>query len=80
MQVLFFGQLREALGTANLKIDSRVETVQDLKQLLGEKGDVWQEYLFKHSCLCAVNQVLAQDTHALKEGDEVAFFPPVTGG
>lgn len=80
MQVLFFGQLKETLGTTKLQIDSPVKTVKELKVLLGEKGAVWQENLFEHSCLCAVNQVLAQDSQTLDENDEVAFFPPVTGG
>jgi molybdopterin synthase sulfur carrier subunit len=51
-----------------------------LRNLLREKGDIWNEYLAYGKALVAVNQVMTGDDTALNDTDEIAFFPPVTGG
>ncbi|WP_242600842.1 MoaD/ThiS family protein, partial [Erwinia billingiae] len=48
--------------------------------VLAAKGDRWSLALESGKVLSAVNQTLVSPQHALKAGDEVAFFPPVTGG
>lgn len=80
MKVLFFGQLREMLQTTSLEFTGEVTTVLELRQVLQGKAPLWRESLAAELTLVAVNQTLASDTTQLNEGDEVAFFPPVTGG
>ncbi len=80
MRVLFFGQIREVLNTSLIEMDSAPASVALLKQELANRGELWQEFIINKPCLCAVNQTMVNDTTALEFGDEVAFFPPVTGG
>lgn len=79
IRVLFFAQLRERLQTDSLDMPE-CANVAELRQALSERGDIWQEVMQSERCLAAVNQVLCDNTQALNTGDEVAFFPPVTGG
>jgi molybdopterin synthase sulfur carrier subunit len=58
-----------------------VSTVQELIDVLAQRGALWQELLQDNRRLqIAVNQDMARRTSALSADDEVAFFPPVTGG
>ena len=79
INVLFFGQLREQLKTDKLSLDT-VPNVKALKILLVQRGIIWQEFLDSDSILVAVNQTISSDQTLLSDGDEIAFFPPVTGG
>ena len=54
--------------------------VGDLKHYLRLRGHEWQEIFSRPSVLAAVNLVRVKDNFVLSMGDEVAFFPPVTGG
>lgn len=78
MKILFFASLKESLNTASeaITIDSYA-TVASIKNQLIEKHG---EKSFPKNILCAVNHEMADDTTTVTEGDEVAFFPPVTGG
>jgi molybdopterin synthase sulfur carrier subunit len=82
IRVLFFARLREQLGCAELEIDWRQElaSVAALRQSLRQKQAGWDEVLGDANILCAVNQQQAGGEHSVNAGDEVAFFPPVTGG
>ena len=85
LKILFFGQLKEVIKTECLEIDviqsgKQINTVAMLRSLLQEKGDIWNEYLAFGKALVAVNQEMTRDDAALNDGDEIAFFPPVTGG
>lgn len=84
ISILFFGQLRERLATDQLRVDvsalSAPPTVQSLREHLGQKGQEWQALLNSANCLVAVNQTMATDETRLHANDEVALFPPVTGG
>ena len=80
MKVLFFAQIREDLKTSELEIEGDIKTVKQLRSLLQEKGDRWQDLLSSERSLVAVNQTLCDDEFSLNANDEVAFFPPVTGG
>ena len=55
-------------------------SVAELKKQFAEKGGRWQLMFAEQEVLVAVNQVISDDDYLLKAGDEVAFFPPVTGG
>lgn len=83
IHILYFARIRENLGHAkeSLTLPPNVNTVGGLLGLLRERGDVWQRELAPTKALrIAVNQSMADHSTALNVGDEVAFFPPVTGG
>jgi molybdopterin synthase sulfur carrier subunit len=83
VKVLFFAALREQLGTSaeELELPSGVSTVAGLRALLMQRGGAWKDVLAdKKLVRVAVNQDMVQQGAAIKAGDEVAFFPPVTGG
>ncbi len=80
LTVLFFGQLKELLNTTELKIEGEYQTVAELRQQLQKKGENWQEFLAHGRALVAVNQTMSNEQSVLSDNDEVAFFPPVTGG
>jgi molybdopterin synthase sulfur carrier subunit len=82
INILFFARFREHLGVAHLSLPFAAgTTVAVLKQQLIEKqGDSWADVLNATNVVKAVNQQVVDDLHILEEGDEVAFFPPVTGG
>ena len=83
IKVLFFASLRERLGTGVEEIPA-VEagaTLAALRQRLRQRGDLWAEALGEdQALLTAVNQEMAGPDTSIRAGDEVAFFPPVTGG
>jgi len=82
LKILFFGSLREQLGTGELelRLPDHVQTVSDLVSTLKQRGEQWQQGLGQGQFLCAINQVMTVDTASLSDNDELALFPPVTGG
>ncbi|MGB2740331.1 MAG: molybdopterin synthase sulfur carrier subunit [Cognaticolwellia sp.] len=81
IKVLFFARLREQLSTDSLEISaSNAKTTEQIRQQLAEKGELWAKVMAADSLLVAVNQQITDWSHSVHEGDEVAFFPPVTGG
>ncbi|MCB5189990.1 molybdopterin converting factor subunit 1 [Methylobacillus arboreus] len=82
IQLLYFARLREALGTEGESLSwPGPDSVSALKKLLAARGGAWQEQFADNSRLrAAVNQQLVADSAVVQQGDEVAFFPPVTGG
>lgn len=90
IKVLFFAQLRESLNCAELRInlnDPRFAstlksafTLEQLREQLANTDDTWQLNMQNGKLLMAVNQTIVNGEYILQDGDEVAFFPPVTGG
>ena len=81
IEIRFFASLREALGTASLGWQTEAGTVGQLRDELIARGGVWAEVLARGRAVRAsLDQVMASDATLLREGAEVAFFPPVTGG
>lgn len=78
--ILFFAQVRELVGISTLSLPAQYLTVEELRKSLCERGDRWALALEPGKLLTAVNQSLVAAEHPLQAGDEVAFFPPVTGG
>lgn len=79
----YFASIRESLDcdAEKLVLPDGVATVADLLQhLISGRGENWAETLGQDSLMIAVNQEMADKNAAVKDGDEVAFFPPVTGG
>ena len=83
VKVLYFAGLREQLGKPgeDLELSPATSTVAGLRTHLMARGGAWQSALAQGKALrVAVNQEMALPTTPVKPGDEVAFFPPVTGG
>lgn len=78
--VLFFAQTRELIGEDKLMLPATYQTVEALREDLSKKGNKWDLALAPERLLTAVNQQIVSLQHPLASGDEVAFFPPVTGG
>lgn len=81
--VLYFARLREALGTASERVElpRTGATLSDLRAMLISRGGAWsEEFGANRRIRAAVNQSMADDLTAIADDDEVAFFPPVTGG
>jgi sulfur-carrier protein len=83
LSVLYFARLRDAMGRAaeQVEIPADVTTVGQLRSWLQGRGAPWSAAFAEvRSVRAAVDQAVAGDATALREGAEVAFFPPVTGG
>ncbi|MBC2381905.1 molybdopterin converting factor subunit 1 [Pseudomonas sp. WS 5106] len=78
INVLFFARYSEAVGWDSLEVEGDFATVDDLRKTLA--ADPGFEVLNETSLMCARNQELCNLDEPLQAGDEVAFFPPVTGG
>ena len=81
--VLYFARLREALGTGReeFALSGSVTNLAGLRAALMSRGGAWAvELAHARPVRVAVNQQMASGATALNDGDEVAFFPPVTGG
>jgi len=80
IKVLYFARLREELNAASESIDS-VADMRSLVSLLHSRGGAWTDIFGGDQLvMMSVNQQMADLDTALADGDEVAFFPPVTGG
>ncbi len=83
MKLLYFAWLKEKTGVAaeEVALPAEVTTVAELLTWLGARGPGYAEALADLSAIrVAVNQVYAKPGDPVAPGDEVALFPPVTGG
>ena len=82
MKVRFFASVRERLGTAECAFECETPPadLDALREALAARGDAFREVLAQPNLICAVNQQVVHGNSALGPGDEIAFFPPVTGG
>lgn len=92
MNVLFFARLREALGADSLELAdaSLPETVAELREAVIERAAIeatdarklpeFVQAMRDPNVLCAVNRRVAHEEQRIGAGDEIAFYPPVTGG
>lgn len=83
VELIYFARLREALGTGSetLALPPEVRTVAALTDFLRARGGDWQTQLAPEKPVrVAVNQEMATPETAIADGDEIAYFPPVTGG
>ncbi|MDH5342427.1 MAG: molybdopterin converting factor subunit 1 [Betaproteobacteria bacterium] len=81
--LLYFARLRESLGTGReeLALPAAVKNLGALRVYLAQRGEAWAvEMAAGRNLRAAVNQTVATADTAVTDGDEVAFFPPVTGG
>jgi molybdopterin synthase sulfur carrier subunit len=81
LTIRFFARLREELATDTLELPARSnQTAGDLLAELAARGGAWAQLEGDQPVMIAVNQVMAKPSTPVRPGDEVAFFPPVTGG
>lgn len=81
LNVLYFASFREMLGKGDEQLPATYTDVQSLIAELATRGENWKQALLENQNLqIAVNHDVATRDTLIKAGDEVAFFPPVTGG
>ncbi|WP_347136862.1 MoaD/ThiS family protein [Parahaliea mediterranea] len=78
----FFARIREVVGESQLELPLSAETatLDALQASLGTRGEAWRGALTEANLVRAVNHQVVHGNTPLAEGDEVAFYPPVTGG
>jgi len=79
LKVMFFARYREALGLDGEAVEGPFTSIEQLRGHLEQRGGAWQVLAEPH-LMCARNEELCKPDEPLADGDEVAFFPPVTGG
>jgi len=79
VKVLFFAKLREKMGIAEVDFELKQSVTLDQFQVLfAADYPIFAD--LPQPIVVAINQAFAQSGQLVSEGDEVAFFPPVTGG
>ncbi|MEE8402644.1 MAG: MoaD/ThiS family protein [Candidatus Hydrothermarchaeaceae archaeon] len=78
--VKFFAGFREKIGEEEISIDIADTTLEGLIDLLDEKHPGIKELITGHGATIAVNRKVATLNDTVKNSDEVAIFPPVSGG
>ena len=78
----YFASLREALGTGqeHIELPDGISDLDGLTRWLQQRDETWRQALANHRLHVAVNQEVVSTNTALRDGDEIAWFPPVTGG
>lgn len=81
--ILYFARIKEVVNYSSEEVvlPEGLETIIALKAWLSNRGATWQK-LFSGAGVvrAAINHELVDDMATMDDGDEVAFFPPVTGG
>ncbi|WP_342043120.1 molybdopterin converting factor subunit 1 [Bacillus sp. OTU2372] len=75
-KVMFFAHLRDVVGEEFLSLEAAGKTVAELKAELAAKYDLPR----MDTVMTAINEEFASNDEVIREGDEVAFIPPVSGG
>ena len=79
--VRYFASIREAVGKPAESLDTQSATLAQLRdELIQRPGAAGEALARGRAVRLALNQVMSDESAALTEGCEVAFFPPVTGG
>ena len=81
LTVKYFASVREAVGRGSEPVQTRSETLGALRDELIARGEPYASALARGKAVrMALDQVMSDESAALREGCELAFFPPVTGG
>ena len=81
IRVLFFGKLRDQAGTGTTDIETgEVSTVADVTAAMEAAYPALGDVLSGDSVRCAVNGEMSDCNRPVRDGDEIAFLPPVSGG
>jgi len=79
IRVLYFAALAEQVDCRSEELESDATSARELIERLRARGEPWRS-AFDNRIQVAINQHLAGPDDSLGDGDEIAFFPPVTGG
>ncbi|NRA70939.1 MAG: molybdopterin synthase sulfur carrier subunit [Gammaproteobacteria bacterium] len=82
LKIIFFAQTRELVDcdSVDITFEAKLSQLENIRQLLVTRGDKWDLALQREKLLVAVNQTMSPWDTLINDGDEIAFFPPVTGG
>jgi molybdopterin synthase sulfur carrier subunit len=81
IQLRYFASIREAIGSGSETLETSATSLAALRDELIARGGAHAEALARGRAVrVSLNQTMADESAALSEGAEVAFFPPVTGG
>ncbi|HWI82005.1 molybdopterin converting factor subunit 1 [Ramlibacter sp.] len=81
VRVRYFASIREAVGQGSEALDTGAATLGGLRDELIARGGAHALSLARGKAVrVALDQVMSDEAQPLREGCEVAFFPPVTGG
>lgn len=81
IRVLLFARLREQLGESEIRMEQTPATVEALIDAIeASQGSKFGDTLRAANVIVACNHDVVDRKHVLQAGDEVAFYPPVTGG
>lgn len=84
IQIFYFASIREQLdcSTEEISLTDNIRTISELKHFLSARGDRWHDIFdaSNQGVLFSINQEIARSHQAISDGDEIAFFPQVTGG
>ncbi len=82
LSIVFFAQTREIIGQGEFSLPFKPEfsSLEAIRSHLASTNDKWDLALTREKLIIAVNQEMSPWDTEIKDGDEVAFFPPVTGG
>lgn len=75
-KILFFAHLKDAVGEDFYLLDVAGRTVKEVKEIVAERF----EFGHLNTVMTAINEEFATNEEIIKEGDEIAFIPPVSGG
>lgn len=79
-KIIFFAQIRELVEVDSIFLDANQVSIFELLEQLSKRGNRWALAFKERVILCAVNQTLVETDYIIQTNDEIAFFPPVTGG
>lgn len=81
LDILYFARLKDSFGMGNEQLDTEAASVDELLIELRQRGGNWSSELATGKAFrVARNQELVRLDATLSDGDEIAIFPPVTGG
>ncbi len=75
-KILFFAHLRDEVGEESISIDATGKTVAEVKAIVADQYQVQK----LDSAMTAINEEFAPNDEVIKDGDIIAFIPPVSGG
>jgi len=82
LSIVFFAQTREIIGQGELSLPFQpaFNNLEAIRSHLANTNDKWDLALTRDKLIVAVNQEMSPWNTVINDGDEIAFFPPVTGG